>query len=40
MPCMKCPDGKYKYGEKGKCQYDTEAACKRAAAAIHAEGRE
>ena len=36
MPCMKCSNGKYKYGEHGKCVYDTLAACKRAAAAIHA----
>lgn len=35
MPCMKCSNGKYKYGEQGKCVYDTLAACKRAAAAIH-----
>jgi hypothetical protein len=35
MPCMKCSNGKYKYGEHGKCVYDTLAACKRAAAAIH-----
>jgi hypothetical protein len=35
MPCMKCANGKYKYGEHGKCVYDTLAACKRAAAAIH-----
>lgn len=35
MPCMKCSNGKYKYGEHGKCVYDTLAECKRAAAAIH-----
>lgn len=35
MPCMKCANGKYKYGEKGRCQYDTLASCKAAAAAIH-----
>lgn len=36
MPCMKCNNGKYKYGEHGRCQFDTLAACKAAAAAIHA----
>lgn len=36
MPCMKCNNGKYKYGEHGRCVYDTLEACKRAAAAIHA----
>jgi hypothetical protein len=36
MPCMKCNNGKWKYGEHGRCQFDTLAACKAAAAAIHA----
>lgn len=36
MPCIKCNNGKYKYGERGRCQFDTLAACKAAAAAIHA----
>lgn len=36
MPCMKCANGKWKYGEKGKCQFDTLAKCQEAAAAIHA----
>jgi hypothetical protein len=35
MPCIKCANGKYKYGEHGNCQFDTLAACKAAAAAIH-----
>lgn len=35
MPCMKCSNGKWKYGEHGRCQFDTLAACKAAAAAIH-----
>jgi len=35
MPCIKCANGKYKYGEQGNCQYDTLASCKAAAAAIH-----
>ena len=36
MPCMKCANGKYKYGEHGNCVFDTLKACKAAAAAIHA----
>lgn len=36
MPCIKCNNGKYKYGERGRCQFDTLAACKAAEAAIHA----
>lgn len=32
---MKCANGKWKYGESGKCVFDTLAACKAAAAAIH-----
>ena len=35
MPCMKCANGKYKYGAGGNCVFDTLAACKAAAAAIH-----
>ena len=35
MPCMKCANGKWKYGAGGKCVFDTLAACKAAAAAIH-----
>lgn len=35
MPCIKCSNGKWKYGEKGKCQFKTLEACKKAAAAIH-----
>ena len=36
MPCIKCNNGKWKYGEHGRCQFDTLAACKAAEAAIHA----
>lgn len=36
---MKCSNGKYKYGERGKCVFDTLAACKRAAAAIHVQDK-
>lgn len=35
MPCMKCSNGKWKYGEHGNCQFDTLSACNAAAAAIH-----
>ena len=35
MPCMKCSNGKWKYGLHGNCVFDTLAACKAAAAAIH-----
>tara|TARA_R100000655_G_scaffold34175_3_gene66812 strand:+ start:692 stop:1402 length:711 start_codon:yes stop_codon:yes gene_type:complete len=27
MPCKKCENGKYKFGETGKCKYDTLAEC-------------
>ena len=27
MPCYKCSNGKYKYGLKGNCQFDTLGAC-------------
>ena len=36
MPCMKCSNGKWKYGAEGRCQFDTLESCKAAAAAIHA----
>lgn len=35
MPCMKCANGKWKYGESGNCVFDTLKACQDAAAAIH-----
>ena len=37
MPCYKCNNGKYKYGESGRCQFDTLAACEAAERAIHAQ---
>ena len=40
MPCMKCSNGKWKYGAGGSCVFDTLAACKRAAAAIHIQDKE
>lgn len=36
MPCYKCNNGKYKYGERGRCQFDTLEACHEAERAIHA----
>lgn len=36
MPCYKCNNGKYKYGERGRCQFDTLSACQAAERAIHA----
>ena len=27
MPCTKCKDGKYKWGETGECEYDTLQEC-------------
>ena len=30
MPCTKCKDGKYKWGETGECKYDTKEACEKA----------
>jgi hypothetical protein len=37
MPCMKCSNGKWKYGAGGNCQFDTLEACERAEAAINAQ---
>lgn len=36
MPCYKCNNNKYKYGERGRCQFDTLSACEAAERAIHA----
>ena len=30
MPCKKCEEGKYKWGETGECKYDTLEACESA----------
>lgn len=35
MPCYKCPNGKYKYGNKGDCNFDTLTKCKDAEMAIN-----
>ncbi len=39
MPCYRCNNGKYKYGQRGRCQFDTLESCKAAEAAIHARKR-
>ena len=30
MPCTKCKEGKYKWGERGECKYDSKEACEKA----------
>lgn len=40
MPCIKCANGKWKYGSNGKCQFDTKSQCEKAAAAIHAKNKD
>ena len=30
MPCKECENGKYKWGNTGKCEYDTIAECEAA----------
>ena len=30
MPCKKCKDGNYKYGNTGECKYKTKAECEKA----------
>ena len=30
MPCQQCDNGKWKWGETGECQYDSEEECKAA----------
>ena len=30
MPCKKCENGKYKWGNTGECKYDTKEACEKA----------
>lgn len=34
MPCIKCSNGKWRYGEHGKCVFDTYEQCRRAEIAI------
>ena len=35
MPCYKCQNGKWKYGAKGDCNFDTLTKCKDAEMAIN-----
>jgi hypothetical protein len=35
MPCIACGKNKWKYGEHGKCVFNSLEACKKAAALIH-----
>ena len=37
MPCIKCSNGKWKIGQKGKCVYKTKKKCEQALAAIHSD---
>jgi hypothetical protein len=30
MPCTKCENGKYKYGNTGECKYDSKEECEKA----------
>ena len=39
MPCYKCTNGKWKYGQEGNCQFDTLGSCEAAERAIHARKR-
>lgn len=34
-PCYECPNGKYKYGTRGDCNFDTLTKCKEAEMAIN-----
>ena len=34
MPAIKCNNNKWKWGEKGKCIYDTKSAAEKAGVAI------
>ena len=40
MPCIKCANGKWKFGERGNCTFDTLADCRKAEAAYYAEQSE
>lgn len=37
MPCIKCSNGKWKIGQRGKCRYKTKASCQAALRAYYAE---
>jgi signal peptide peptidase SppA len=38
MPCMQCEDGKWRWGNTGDCQYESQADCEAAHKGEHAEG--
>lgn len=38
MPCLRCSNGKWRWGERGRCQFDSREHCERAAAAIRIRG--
>jgi hypothetical protein len=37
MPCYECENGKWKFGESGKCQYDSKTSCETANKDYYAE---
>ena len=37
MPCYECENGKWKFGETGKCQYDSKSECETANKDYYAE---
>ncbi len=38
MPAIKCSNGKWKYGQKGRCVFKTKADAEKAGRAIKAQG--
>lgn len=36
MPCFKCSNGKWKFGKKGRCQFNSKSHCQGAERAINA----
>jgi hypothetical protein len=34
MPCIKCTEGKWKWGTNGKCIYNSKSECEKAGLAI------
>jgi hypothetical protein len=37
MPCYECENGKWRFGETGKCQYDSKSSCETANKDYYAE---
>jgi hypothetical protein len=37
MPCMKCSNGKWKWGSRGDCRYNSREECERANRGRHEE---